>query len=177
MAQTRPTECVICFEALYDNDRSVIVLPCGRMFHTKCAFYKGELTHGPLGMVCQYRCQSTCSLCRRDHVVRLRIRDPNWLGQCTNSFVKYDLGNVGDAYGNQDIDDIALGFVAFSVGLNCELAMGEDNVPSGTIVKPKLKLRPSRILAAAATHQLNYFNLNTRCIYLVLFITYLSRSL
>ena len=43
----------------------------------------------------------------------------------------------------------AIGFIVFSVGLNCEVPTSNETVPED--VQPKLGLGPSRILAAAAT--------------------------
>lgn len=80
----------------------------------------------------------------------------------TNEFKKYNLGNVGEAYTRQDIDDVGLGFISFHVGLNCELPIGNDSVPSDVPVRLKLKLGPSRILMAAAGHQCAYFNLSNK---------------
>ena len=71
-----------------------------------------------------------------------------------DEFVQYSLGSVGEAYANDDINDVAVGFIAFSVGLNCEVALGIDSVPHDVQPKLKLRLGPSRILAAAPTRQL-----------------------
>lgn len=80
----------------------------------------------------------------------------------TAEFTNYRLGSVGDAYTNQDINDVALGFITFSLGLNCKLPLGQETVPQETSVKLKFKLGPSHILAAATATQLNYFNVSNK---------------
>lgn len=80
-------------------------------------------------------------------------------------FVKFSLGSavVGDAYVNLDIDDVAVGFIAFTVGLNKELPIGTDTVPVDAESKVKFnKLGPVRILAAAPADQLGYFDLSNK---------------
>ena len=66
-----------------------------------------------------------------------------------DEFVKYSLGNVGEAYANDDLNDVAIRFIAFSVGLNCEVALSTDTLPNYVHPKLKLRLGPSCILAAA----------------------------
>lgn len=78
------------------------------------------------------------------------------------TYIKYRLGDVGDAYANEDVNDVAIGFITFSLGLNCELPLGEESVPSDALVRLKFKLGPSRLLAAAPANQLDYFNVNSR---------------
>ena len=77
-------------------------------------------------------------------------------------FVKYSLGNVGEAYANNNINNVAIRFIAFSVWLNCEVALSIDTVPNDVQPKLKLRLGPSRILAAAPTRQLKYFDLTNK---------------
>ena len=52
------------------------------------------------------------------------------------AFIKYDLGSVGEAYTREDLNDVGVGFIAFSLGLNCELPVGTDVVPDDIRTKP-----------------------------------------
>ena len=78
------------------------------------------------------------------------------------SFIKYDLGSVGESYARGDIDDVGVGFIAFSLGLNCEMPIGTESVSADARAKLKFKLGPTRILAAATPYQLTYFELSNR---------------